>query len=109
MDFAGARQKLIDSLRNSIEDPRVLYALSRVPRELFVPFGLQSAAYDDRPLDIKYGQTISQPYIVALMTQALELKGHEKVLEIGTSCGIRLPLRYESLEINIKVFEYSGQ
>jgi protein-L-isoaspartate(D-aspartate) O-methyltransferase len=87
VDFAGARQKLIDSLRNSIEDPRVLYALSRVPRELFVPPGLQSAAYDDRPLDIKYGQTISQPYIVALMTESLELKGHEKVLEIGTGSG----------------------
>ena len=87
MDFAGARQKLIDSLRNSIEDPRVLAALSRVSRELFVPLDLQSAAYDDRPLDIKYGQTISQPYIVALMTESLGLKGHEKVLEIGTGSG----------------------
>ena len=87
MDFAGARQKLIDSLRNSIKDPRVLSALSRVARELFVPFDLQSAAYDDRPLDIKYGQTISQPYIVALMTESLELKGNEKVLEVGTGSG----------------------
>ena len=87
MDFARARQKLIDSLRNSIEDPRVLYALSRVARELFVPLDLQSSAYDDRPLSIKYGQTISQPYIVALMTQALELTGCEKVLEVGTGSG----------------------
>ena len=87
MDFARARQKLIDSLRNSIEDPRVLYALSNVARELFVPLDLQSAAYDDRPLSIKYGQTISQPYIVALMTQALELTGCEKVLEVGTGSG----------------------
>ena len=87
MDFASARQKLIDSLRNSIEDPRVLYALSRVARELFVPPGLQSSAYDDRPLSIKYGQTISQPYIVALMTESLELTGGEKVLEVGTGSG----------------------
>lgn len=87
MDFARARQKLIDSLRDSIEDPRVLYALSRVARELFIPLDLQSSAYDDRPLSIKYGQTISQPYIVALMTQALDLKGGEKVLEVGTGSG----------------------
>ena len=87
MDFASARQKLIDSLRNSIEDPRVLGALSRVAREFFVPLDLQSSAYDDRPLSIKYGQTISQPFIVALMTQALELTGCEKVLEVGTGSG----------------------
>jgi protein-L-isoaspartate(D-aspartate) O-methyltransferase len=87
VDFASARQKLIDSLRDSIDDPRVLYALSRVARELFIPFDLQSSAYDDRPLSIKYGQTISQPYIVALMTQALGLKGGEKVLEVGTGSG----------------------
>ena len=87
MDFARARQKLIDSLRNSIEDPRVLGALSRVAREFFVPLDLQSSAYDDRPLSIKYGQTISQPFIVALMTQALELTGCEKVLEVGTGSG----------------------
>jgi protein-L-isoaspartate(D-aspartate) O-methyltransferase len=87
VDFASARQKLIDSLRNSIEDPGVLYALSRVARELFVPFDLQSSAYDDRPLSIKCGQTISQPYIVALMTQSLHLKGCEKVLEVGTGSG----------------------
>jgi len=87
VDFARARQKLIDSLRDSIEDTRVLYALSRVARELFIPFDLQSSAYDDRPLSIKYGQTISQPYIVALMTQALDLTGCEKVLEVGTGSG----------------------
>lgn len=87
MDFARARQKLIDSLRDSIEDPHVLTALSRVPRELFIPPDQQSCAYDDRPLSIGYGQTISQPYIVALMTQALRLEGGEKVLEVGTGCG----------------------
>lgn len=87
MDFARARQKLVDSLRGSIEDPRVLYAISRVARELFISADLHSSAYDDRPLSIRYGQTISQPYIVALMTQALDLKGHEKVLEVGTGSG----------------------
>lgn len=87
MDFARARQKLIDSLRNSIEDPRVLPALSGVARELFIPLDQQSYAYDDRPLNIGYGQTISQPYIVALMTQALQLEGSEKVLEVGTGSG----------------------
>jgi protein-L-isoaspartate(D-aspartate) O-methyltransferase len=87
VEFARARQKLIDSLRDSIEDPRVLHALSRVARELFVPLDTQSSAYDDRPLSIRYGQTISQPYIVALMTQALELTGCEKVLEVGTGSG----------------------
>ena len=99
MDFAGARQKLIDSLRNSIQDTRVLYALSRVARELFVPLSLQSAAYDDRLLDIKYGQTISQPYIVALMTESLELKGHEKVLEIGTGSGYQSAILAELADL----------
>jgi protein-L-isoaspartate(D-aspartate) O-methyltransferase len=99
VDFAGARQKLIDSLRNSIRDPRVLSALSRVARESFVPFDLQYAAYDDRPLDIKYGQTISQPYIVALMTESLELKGNEKVLEIGTGSGYQSAVLAELVDL----------
>lgn len=87
MDFARARQRLVDSLRDGIEDPRVLAALLHVDRELFVSPEFQSSAYDDRPLGIGFGQTISQPYIVALMTQALGLKGHEKVLEVGTGSG----------------------
>ena len=99
MDFASARQKLIDSLRDSIDDPRVLYALSHVARELFIPFDLQSSAYDDRPLNIKYGQTISQPYIVALMTQALDLKGGEKVLEVGTGSGYQSAILAELADL----------
>lgn len=98
MDFARARQKLVDSLRDSIEDPGVLYALSRVERELFVPLDLQSSAYEDRPLSIKHGQTISQPYIVALMTQALKLKGCEKVLEVGTGSGYQSAILAELAE-----------
>lgn len=87
MDPARARKILIDSLRFNIEDQRVLNAISRVPRELFVSADLRLSAYEDRPLSIGYGQTISQPYIVALMTQALCLRGCEKVLEIGTGSG----------------------
>jgi len=68
-------------------DERVLSVLEEVPRHLFVPPGLQGRAYDDDPLPIGEGQTISQPFIVAEMTQALRLSGSEKVLEIGTGSG----------------------
>lgn len=70
-----------------VHDPRVLQAMRLVSREDYVPEGKQPLAYEDRPLDIGQGQTISQPYIVALMAQALELKGQEKVLEVGTGSG----------------------
>jgi protein-L-isoaspartate(D-aspartate) O-methyltransferase len=71
----------------SINDVRVLRAMSIIPRHLFVDEGLIDQAYNDSPLPIDEHQTISQPYIVALMTQALELKGKERVLEIGTGSG----------------------
>lgn len=70
-----------------IKDQRVLEAMGAVPRHLFVEEALQGEAYNDHPLPIGYKQTISQPYIVALMTQALELKGTDKTLEIGTGSG----------------------
>jgi protein-L-isoaspartate(D-aspartate) O-methyltransferase len=70
-----------------IKDKKVLQALENTPRHLFVPKTLQDFAYADRPLPIGQGQTISQPYIVAIMTELLELKGDEKVLEIGTGSG----------------------
>lgn len=70
-----------------ITNQKVLNAMGRVPRHLFVEDALQGQAYGDFALPIGEGQTISQPYIVALMTQALNLQGHEKVLEIGTGCG----------------------
>lgn len=70
-----------------LDDPRVLGALAAVPRHLFVPESLQHHAYDDEPLPIGEGQTISQPYIVAYMTAALELEGGEKALEVGTGSG----------------------
>jgi protein-L-isoaspartate(D-aspartate) O-methyltransferase len=83
----GARARLLDSLRREIHDRRVLSAMARVPRERFVPPNSYYAAYEDIPLSIGFGQTISQPFIVALMTQALRLKGSEKVLELGTGSG----------------------
>lgn len=73
--------------RRDIKDPKVLSAMNKVPRERFVPETLINRAYDDGPLPIGEGQTISQPYIVAYMTEQLALKGEEKVLEIGTGSG----------------------
>ena len=70
-----------------IRDPRVLDAMARVPRHLFVPEGERDAAYGDHPLPIGHGQTISQPYIVAFMTEALRLEPTHRVLEIGTGSG----------------------
>jgi protein-L-isoaspartate(D-aspartate) O-methyltransferase len=83
----AARARLIDCLSQEIRDKRVLSVMSRVPREIFVPSDYRYAAYEDMPLSIGYGQTISQPFIVALMTQALGLKGGEKVLELGSGSG----------------------
>jgi len=70
-----------------IGDPRVLKAMSKVPRHEFVLPEFRSQAYEDHPLPIGYGQTISQPYIVAFMTEQLELRPSDRVLEIGTGCG----------------------
>lgn len=87
MDFEGARASLLAGLGLEIRDQRVLKAMEKVPRELFVPLASQHLSYEDIPLPIGQGQTISQPYIVALMTQELELSGREKVLEVGTGSG----------------------
>jgi protein-L-isoaspartate(D-aspartate) O-methyltransferase len=73
--------------RRGIHDGRVLEAMRRVPRHLFVPPDWVNCAYQDRPLPIPHGQTISQPYIVALMTSLLHLQGGENVLEVGTGSG----------------------
>ena len=70
-----------------VRDPAVLAAMAKVPRHLFVPEGLRRQAYADEPLPIGEGQTISQPYIVAYMTEALALRGGEEVLEVGTGSG----------------------
>jgi protein-L-isoaspartate(D-aspartate) O-methyltransferase len=84
-----ARQRMVDSQlgRRGITDPRVLAAMGDVPREEFVPADVREMAYEDRALPIGHGQTISQPYTVAFMCEALALEGGEKVLEIGTGSG----------------------
>jgi protein-L-isoaspartate(D-aspartate) O-methyltransferase len=87
MDFGAARAELIDQISTEIKDKRVLKVMRAIPRELFVPKESRHLAYEDRPLPIGYDQTISQPFIIALMTEALELKGKEKVLEIGCGSG----------------------
>jgi len=87
--YAKQRKKMVDSQIRSrgVRDERVLRAMEKIPRHLFVDEGLIDQAHNDNPLPIGEKQTISQPYIVALMTEALELKGREKVLELGTGSG----------------------
>jgi protein-L-isoaspartate(D-aspartate) O-methyltransferase len=87
LDFEVARAELIDNISTEIKDKRVLAAMRSIPREHFVPRESRHLSYQDRPLPIGYDQTISQPFIIALMTEALELKGGEKVLEVGTGSG----------------------
>jgi protein-L-isoaspartate(D-aspartate) O-methyltransferase len=88
-DFALARRRMVREqlVARGIRDKRVIDAMMKVPRHLFMEEGLWHQAYGDFPLPIGEGQTISQPYIVALMTEALQLTGGEKVLEIGTGSG----------------------
>jgi protein-L-isoaspartate(D-aspartate) O-methyltransferase len=88
-DFAELRREMVDAqlVARGIRDPAVLQAMSTVPREAFVPADQVQFAYADAPLPIGQGQTISQPYIVALMTEALEVTPDDRVLEIGTGSG----------------------
>jgi protein-L-isoaspartate(D-aspartate) O-methyltransferase len=87
--FARARDAMVASqiIARGVRDPKTLAAMRQVPRHLFVPPGLVKEAYDDHPLPIGHAQTISQPYIVAFMTEALGLKGGETVLEVGAGSG----------------------
>ena len=87
--YAKQRKKMVDSQIRSrgVRDERVLRAMEKIPRHLFIDEGLIDQAYNDNPLPIGEKQTISQPYIVALMTEALELKARDKVLELGTGSG----------------------
>lgn len=82
-------------VERGIRDKRVIEVMKKVPRHLFVPEDIIESAYDDRALPIGHGQTISQPYIVALMTELLELKGDDKVLEIGTGSGYQAAILAE--------------
>ena len=87
--YSVARRRMIDMqlVARGIRSEKVLQVMRQLPRHYFVDPGMAAQAYGDYPVAIGAGQTISQPYIVALMTEALELKGDEKVLEIGTGCG----------------------
>jgi protein-L-isoaspartate(D-aspartate) O-methyltransferase len=89
LDFDELRRRMVEEqlVRRGITNEAVLQAIGRIPRERFVPAALQAAAYDDGALPIDCEQTISQPYIVALMTEFLELDGHERVLDVGTGSG----------------------
>jgi len=96
-DFKVMREKMVETQikARGVKDPRVLSALFKVERHRFVPEEYLNSAYADQPLPIGEGQTISQPYIVALMTELLELKGDEKVLEIGTGSGYQAAILAE--------------
>ncbi|HUH66652.1 MAG TPA: protein-L-isoaspartate(D-aspartate) O-methyltransferase [Syntrophales bacterium] len=98
--YAKLRQRMVDAQikARGIRDPRVLAAMAKVPRHLFVNEALRDQAYNDSPLPIDGGQTISQPYIVALMTEALELTVKDKVLEIGTGSGYQTAILAELAE-----------
>jgi protein-L-isoaspartate(D-aspartate) O-methyltransferase len=95
INYEAARTRLLEHLSTEIKDKRVLAAMSRIPRELFVPSENRYEAYEDKPLPIGRDQTISQPYIIAYMTEALELAGDEKVLELGTGSGYQTAILAE--------------
>ncbi|MGB9765080.1 MAG: protein-L-isoaspartate(D-aspartate) O-methyltransferase [Candidatus Saccharicenans sp.] len=94
---AEERKKMVELqiIKRGIKDKKVLEAMNRVPRHLFVPEEMRDLAYSDEPLPIGEGQTISQPFIVAYMTEALKLSGGEKVLEIGTGSGYQTAILAE--------------
>ncbi len=96
--FAGKRLRMVEQQLRSrgIADEAVLRAMARVPRERFLEEGLRGSAYVDGPLPIGRGQTISQPYIVAYMTERLELSGREAVLEVGTGSGYQAAVLAET-------------
>lgn len=111
--LSTARRQMVENqIRGrGITDPRVLAAMERVARHRFVPGPYRSRAYADHPLPIGEGQTISQPYVVALMTEALALRGHEKVLEIGTGSGYQAAVLAELCRqvYTIEIFESLGR
>ena len=99
-EFAEARKAMVESdiKARGISDPEVLEAMDNIKRHNFVPGNVKSQSYADHPLPIGYGQTISQPYIVALMTESLELKPGDKVLEIGTGSGYQAAVLAEIVD-----------
>ncbi|WP_238625232.1 protein-L-isoaspartate(D-aspartate) O-methyltransferase [Aggregatilinea lenta] len=109
-DFETLRERMVrDQLAaRDITDPRVLEAMRRVPRHRFVPPRLQSHAYEDTPLPIGSDQTISQPYVVALMTQLLEVHPHETILEIGTGSGYQTAVLCELAQMVYSLERHSS-
>ncbi|MDP2728269.1 MAG: protein-L-isoaspartate(D-aspartate) O-methyltransferase [Dehalococcoidia bacterium] len=107
MNLEEGRAELLRHLGEEIWDRRVLQAMERVPRELFVEPEDRHLAYANIPLPIGYGQTVSQPYIVALMTQSLHLLGTERVLEVGTGSGYQTAVlaQMASHVVSIERFE----
>lgn len=116
-DFRPERYQMVATQmqRRGIRDERILAAFEQVPRHLFVPEPMRHMAYEDMPLPIGRDQTISQPYIVALMTSLLELRGDERVLEIGTGSGYqaailsRLAAEVYTVEVLPELAERAGQ
>lgn len=96
-DYLQQRKKMVTEqiIARDIRDKRVIQVMEKVPRHLFIPEEYRSEAYEDRPIPIGFSQTISQPYIVALMTEALNIKKGDKVLEIGTGSGYQAAILEE--------------
>jgi protein-L-isoaspartate(D-aspartate) O-methyltransferase len=107
---ADDRREMVKSqlMRRGIRSPAVLEAMGRLPRELFLPSSREDEAYGDHAVNIACSQTMSQPYMVALMTEALELGGQEKVLEIGTGSGYQTAI-LASLARNVISMERHGE
>lgn len=99
-DYTGMRQKMVEDqlINRGIRDSRVIEAFKKVPRHLFLDEALWPQAYEDHPLPIGEKQTISQPYIVALMTESLHMTGKERVLEVGTGSGYQTAILAELAE-----------
>jgi protein-L-isoaspartate(D-aspartate) O-methyltransferase len=99
-EYTSKRQRMIETqlLPRGIKDPRVIAAMRKVPRHLFLDEALWPEAYEDHPVPIGEKQTISQPFIVAIMTEALKLSGTEKILEIGTGSGYQAAVLAELAE-----------
>jgi protein-L-isoaspartate(D-aspartate) O-methyltransferase len=96
-NYFEKRERMVDAQieARGVKDQKVLAAMRKVPRHLFVPENMKRYAYRDEPLLIGEGQTISQPYIVAYMSEALQLKGHERILEVGTGSGYQAAILAE--------------
>jgi len=99
-EYSSKRQRMIETqlIPRGIKDPRVIAAMRKVPRHLFLDEALWPEAYEDHPVPIGEKQTISQPFIVAIMTEALKLNGTEKILEIGTGSGYQAAVLAELAE-----------